>query len=106
MGLEILRETSLNAHINQLKKRKEMALSPDTFSQVSRAPSLNTIHNYIEEHKVALDGVHDINFNTLKFCRDLGRRSALSVITVHILQELQIDKLPQMNQTKLSRFIG
>ena len=106
MGLEILRETSLNAHISQLKKRKEMERTPDTVSAKSRAPSLNTIVDYIEEHKEALEGVHDINFNTLKFCRDLGRRSALSVITIHILQELQIDKLPQMNQTKLSRFIG
>lgn len=105
MGLEILRERSLNTHIKQLKKRREMQ-SPDTVSMVSRAPSLTTIHNFIEEHKDALEGVRDINFDTLKFCREMGRRSALSVITVHILEELHIDKLPQMNQTKLSRFIG
>lgn len=36
----------------------------------------------------------------------MGRKSALSVLTIYILQVLNIDKLPQMNQMKLSRFIG
>ena len=46
MGLEILRETSLNAHVKQMKQRKKNQ-SSDTISQRSRAPSLNTIHDYI-----------------------------------------------------------
>ena len=48
----------------------------------------------------------EINFNTLKFCRELGRKAALSVMSIYILQVLQIDKLEQLNQMKLSRFIG
>mmetsp|Transcript_28966 Transcript_28966/g.35886 ORF Transcript_28966/g.35886 Transcript_28966/m.35886 type:complete len:185 (-) Transcript_28966:863-1417(-) len=104
MGLEILRETSLNAHIKQMKQRKN--ISSDTVSQRSRAPSLNTIHDYIEEHKEHLADADEINFNTLQFCRSLGRKSALSVMTVYILQVLNIDKLQQLNQMKLSRFIG
>ena len=75
-------------------------------SQASRAPSLNTIHNMLVKHETVLKEIHNIDFNTLDCCRDLGRRSALSVITMYILEELKIDKLPQMNQTKLSRFIG
>ena len=69
-------------------------------------PSLNTIHDYIEEHRDKLESADDVNFNTLQFCKDLGRRAALSVLTIHILQVLNIDKLPHMNQMKLSRFIG
>ena len=45
-------------------------------------------------------------FNTLSFCQQIGRKAALSVLTFHIMQALNIDKLPQMNQTKLSRFLG
>ena len=63
----------------------------------SRAPSLNTIHDYIEERKDQLAYADSIEFNTIQFCRDLGRRAALSVLTIHILQVLNIDKLPQMN---------
>jgi len=73
-----------------MKKRK----NTDTISLQSRAPSLGTIHNYIEEHKVHLARADDISFNTLQFCRDLGRKAALSVLTIHIMQELNIDKLP------------
>ena len=73
---------------------------------MSRAPSINTIHDYIEEHQEKLALVDDINFNTLQYCESLGRKAALSVLTIHILQVLKIDKLVQMNQTKLSRFIG
>lgn len=106
MGLEILRETSLNAHNDQQKKRQSQQQSPDTFSAVSRAPSLTTINNFIDEHRSALEGTSQIDFDTLKFCQELGRRSALSVITMHILKELRVDTLPQINQTKLSRFLG
>ena len=60
---------------------------------MSRAPSLNTIQDYIEEHKLHLERIDFIDFDTLKFCERLGRRSALSVITVYILQVLNIDKL-------------
>ena len=105
MGLEILRETSLNAHIKSMKHRRENS-THDTQSLQSRAPSLNTIHDYIEEHKEHLARVNDISFNTLDFCRQLGRKAALSVMTFYIMQVLNIDKIPQVNQTKLSRFIG
>lgn len=47
MGLEILRETSLNAHIKSMKKRKNDHSNLDTQSLQSRAPSLNTIKDYI-----------------------------------------------------------
>ena len=67
MGLEELRETSLNAHMKQMKQRKQVAQSSDEVSQRSRAPSLNTIHDYIEEHKTHLADADEINFNTLKF---------------------------------------
>ena len=53
-----------------------------------------------------LADVDEINFDTLKFCHELGRKAALSVMTVYILQVLHIDKLQQLNQTKLSRFVG
>ena len=62
MGLEILRETSLNAHINQMQNRKR---SPSSVSIQSRAPSLNTIVDYIEEHKESLAKADSIEFNTL-----------------------------------------
>ena len=70
-----------------------MSKSDDDISQKSRAPSLNTIVDYIEEHKMHLADADDINFDTLKFSRELGRKAALSVMTVYILQVLQIDKL-------------
>ena len=89
MGLEILRETSLNAHIKQQKQRQKT--SPDAMSAASRAPSLTTIHNYIDEHSEILRTADDINFNGIKFAHDLGRKSALSVLTYHILQRLSID---------------
>ena len=53
----------------------------ESLSQASRAPSLNTINDYLVEHHDILEGISDINFNTLKFCKDLGRKSALSVVT-------------------------
>ena len=84
MGLELLRETSLNAHTKQLKERRR-GMATDTLSSVSRAPSLNTIVDYIEEHKEALSQAENIDFNTLAFCRELGRKSALSVLTIHVL---------------------
>jgi len=93
MGLEILRETSLNAHISSLKQRQRTP-SESIKSLQSRAPSLNTIHDYIEEHKEHLAKADSIDFNTLEFCRNLGRKSALSVLTIYILQVLNIDKLP------------
>ena len=105
MGLEILRETSLNAHIKSLKKRKKEN-TVDTMSMVSRAPSLTTVIDYIEEHKEKLQRVNEFDFDTLKFCKELGRKSALSVMTIHVLQQLHIDQLPNMNQLKLSRFLG
>ena len=104
MGLELLRETSLNAHINQMKMRKKN--STDTMSHKSHAPSLNTIHDYIDENRRHLADADQISFNTLKFCRDLGRKAALSVMTFHIMQVLNLDKLPLLNQTKLSHFLG
>lgn len=60
-------------------------MATDSLSAVSRAPSLNTIADYIEEHKDALSQAENINFNTLTFCRELGRKSALSVLTIHVL---------------------
>lgn len=104
MGLELLRETSLNAHIKDMKKRKKF--SRDTTSQCSRAPSLNTIHDYIDEHRQNLQNADQISFDTLKFCKDLGRKAALSVMTVYIMQVLNLDKMPQLNQMKVSRFLG
>lgn len=93
MGLEILRETSLNAHINSMKLRKKSGNSEQSYhSEI--APSLNTIHDYIEEHKEQLAWADSIEFSTPEFCRELGRKSALSVLTIHILQVLNIDKLP------------
>ena len=85
MGLELLRESSLNAHTNQLKERRRGGVATDSMSAISRAPSLNTIVDYIEEHKDALEKADDIGFNTLSFCRELGRKSALSVLTIHVL---------------------
>ena len=84
MGLELLRETSLNAHTKQLKERRR-GQTTDSISAISRAPSLNTIVDYIEEHKDALSQADHIDFNTLAFCRELGRKSALSVLTIHVL---------------------
>lgn len=55
MGLEILRETSLNAHISSLKQRKRSQSDLTSKSLQSRAPSLNTICDYIEEHKQHLE---------------------------------------------------
>lgn len=66
MGLEILRETSLNAHIKSMKKRqKSMTGGNNSSSPRSRAPSLNTIHDYIEERKDQLAGADSIEFNTI-----------------------------------------
>ena len=85
MGLEILRETSLNAHIKSMKKRKRDKTPTDTQSMQSRAPSLNTIHDFIEEHKEHLANADSTSFSTLQFCRDLGRKNAMSVLTIHIM---------------------
>ena len=62
-----------------------MSNADDSISIKSRTPSLNTIVDYIEEHKMHLANADEINFDTLKFCRELGRKAALSVMTVYIL---------------------
>ncbi len=67
--------------------------SHDTVSQASRAPSLNTIHEYIESHRESLQKADSIDFNTIHFCRELGRKAAMSVLTIHIMETLNLDKL-------------
>ena len=79
-----------------MKQRAKESPS-DTISRASRAPSLNTINDYIESHNEILSRVDDINFSTPQYCRDLGRKAGLSVLTMHILTLLGIEKLPHMN---------
>ncbi len=96
-GLEILRETSLNAHIKQQKQRRKQNADTVSQSQISRAPSLNTIQEYIDEHRQVLECADTIEFDTLDFCKRLGRKAALSTITIYISERLKIDMLPQLN---------
>ena len=50
LGLESLRETSLNEHVKQLQSRKRRSSQTDVASEKSRAPSLTTIMDTIEQH--------------------------------------------------------
>ena len=86
-----------------MKKRdSEKSLS----RHVERIPSLNTINEFIEEHSEHLSKVDDINFNTLQFCRDIERSKATSAVTFHILQTLNPQILLQLDQRKLTHFVG
>ena len=71
---------------------------------MSEAPSLNTLMHAIDSNHEILKNVDSIDFNTLSFCRQLGRKQGLAVITIHILQQLGMSSL--LDKTKLTNFMG
>jgi hypothetical protein len=83
-----------------------MSNAGSEFEKVSRAPSINTVMNFISDFDVELQNVEQIDFNIHRFTEHIGRKSALSVLTIHILQKLQLNKNPNLNEEILSRFLG
>ena len=49
--------------------------------------------------------MNDFNFNTLEFCEALGRNTATTILTYHILKVLDVDTLLLLDQNKLISFI-
>jgi len=108
LGLDLLRDQYLQNSQEQHKKRTPDSTSNtgSDFEKVSRAPSINTVMNFISDFDVELQNVEEIDFNIHRFTEHIGRKSALSVLTIHILQKLQLNKNPNLNEEILSRFLG
>ena len=87
LGLEMLKDTYLKASAGN-RERKQSISQTDKQSQISRAPSLNTVLDVIEANASMLEDTSNFDFNTLKVCRDVGRKNGLSVITFHIASKL------------------
>ena len=49
--------------------------------------------------------ISSIDFDTIKFCKETGRRAGLSAITIHIMTQLKLDS-SLINKQKLSKFLG
>ena len=64
MGLEILRDISLQKSLEQRKKSMDDQIEADTRS---RAPSLNTVQKYINKYDHLLQKVEMVDFNIHRF---------------------------------------
>jgi hypothetical protein len=73
---------------------------------VSRAPSYGTVNKIIGDQDHLLQDVGSVNFNIHRFVREIGRKSALSVLTVHIMRRLHIYPNPQLNESTFVAFLG
>lgn len=62
--------------------------------------------DFIDNHTEDLKRAEQIDFNTIRFCEEIGRKQGLSVLTVYFMRQLGLEKLPQLDQMKVSRFIG
>ena len=89
LGLDLLKENYLIASIANRERRNSTSTSD--FSKVSEAPSLSTLLQVIEQKTDFLKEVDSIDFDTIKFCKETGRRAGLSAITLHIMNQLKID---------------
>lgn len=105
LGLECLRESSIRKSLYQQKQRSNKTPS-DMISVRSHAPSMSTVLDHIQQFEETLANACEINFNTHEVFEKIGRKNALSVMTVHIMQKLGLDKIPQINQSILTRFLN
>lgn len=106
LGLEMIKETYLKASAGNRERKQSVSYS-DKKSQLSRAPSLNTVLDVIEANASMLEDTSNLDFNTLKVCKDVGRKNGLSVITFHIASKLGLaDNSIPLNRQKLQRFLG
>ena len=103
LGLELLKENSLLASLANRERRN--SVTSDRISMMSEAPSLSTLMQVIDQKSDILKDVDSIDFDTLKFCKDTGRKAGLSSITIHIVTLLKLD-VSMMNKEKLSKFLG
>ena len=53
-----------------------------------------------------MKGVETANFNIHEFTRTIGRKSALSVLTIHILRKLKLNSNTSLNETLLGNFLA
>lgn len=90
LGLELLKENSLLASLAN-RERRDSIKNSDNISMMSEAPSLSTLMMVIDSQKDSLKEINSIDFDTLKFCRDTGRKAGLSAITIHIMSLLKLD---------------
>ena len=104
LGLELLKENSLLASLAN-RERKDSVQYSDKISTLSEAPSLSTLMQVIDSQQDNLQMINSIDFDTLKFCTETGRKSGLSAITLHIMTQLKLDS-SNLNRQKLSKFLG
>jgi len=64
LGLELLKESTYRASLVNKKKNESHSVS-DAHSKFSRAPSLNTVLDVMEQNASALGGASSIAFDTL-----------------------------------------
>lgn len=58
------------------------------------------------DHDHLMKDVGEVSFNIHKFVNEIGRKSALSVLTVHIMRRLFIFPYPQLDEGILGAFLG
>ena len=106
LGLECLRESSIRKSLYHQKQRDSKTPSDGVSLRSAHAPSISTVIDYIQQFEEHLANCSELEFNTHTVFEKIGRKNALSVMTVHIMQRFNLDKVTQINQSTLSRFLG
>jgi hypothetical protein len=106
IGQEILRDISLRKSLEERKKPQESNETTESLSIRSKAPSFNTLQNIITEQDDLLTNVGSVDFNIHRFIDQIGRKSAMSVLTFNIMRRLFLFPNTQLNEAVLSSFLG
>ena len=106
LGMECLRESSIRKSLYQQKQRDSIP-SSEVMSMRSQDPSFSSVMEKINIHKKALANITEITFDIHESFRMIGRSNALQVMTVHIMNQLNLfDSLPQVNAQIFTRFLN
>jgi hypothetical protein len=87
---------------------KQHPSTPDAGSQASKTPSLKTVIDKVKEHHEELQEIEDVRFDIHKFVKIVGRKNALSTLSMAMLQRCGIyeSSMPQLNFQRLTKFFG
>lgn len=67
---------------------------------------MGTVNKLIGDQDHLFKDVGQVSFNIHKFVNEIGRKSALSVLTVHIMRRLFIFSVPQLDEVILGAFLA
>lgn len=103
MGLDILREISLR---KSHQERRKSAPDTNIFGVISKPPSINTVQKFETAYDSHLQGLMSVDFNIHNFIKEIGRKSALSVLTVSVMRRLHVFPSPLIDEAVLGSFLG